>query len=453
MSQTNQQLTKQPTLFQISWPIFVELALHMGTGIIATLMLAHYSDAAAAAVGVSNQLLNIFIIIFSVTSVGATILISQAIGAKRYDQAHDLARSAISLNLWSGASMAVILFFFGELFLSFFNLSAELQQYALIFLRIVGLSLFFEALIIALSAILRSYGMTKQAMLATLLIDVITAIGAILSVSGWFGLPITGVVGVAWTIVIARFAAMLLLLVFVARKLNLHITVKDTLRPKLQNIRSVLEIGIPSAGENLSYQLSQIVITGFIATMGDASLAARIYIMNLTMIVLLFTIAIAQGTQLLLARDVGAREVKRAHGRALRTLRIAVLVSLASSLGLAVFGETLLGLFTDDAAIIAIGIPVLWAGLILESGRTVNIVLMGSLKSVGDVRFPVAIGIASMWGIAVTMSYLFGIQFGLGILGVWIAFSLDEWLRGVFAFRRWNNGKWQEKGPAFEKSA
>ncbi|MBR2756620.1 MAG: MATE family efflux transporter, partial [Exiguobacterium sp.] len=75
--------TEQLTLFKLSWPIFIELALHMGTGIIATLMLAHYSDAAASAVGVANQILNVFLIVFSVTSVGATILIGQAIGAGR----------------------------------------------------------------------------------------------------------------------------------------------------------------------------------------------------------------------------------------------------------------------------------------------------------------------------------------------------------------------------------
>ena len=79
-----------------------------------------------------------------------------------------------------------------------------------------------------------------------------------------------------------------------------------------------------------------------------------------------------------------------------------------------------------------------------------NIVLMGSLKSVGDVRFPVMIGIASMWGVAVAFSYLFGLQMGLGILGIWLAFSLDEWFRGFFAFRRWKYGTWQQKGFQFE---
>ncbi|TCI51478.1 MATE family efflux transporter [Exiguobacterium sp. SH1S21] len=442
--------TEQLSLFKISWPIFIELALHMGTGIIATLMLAQYSDAAASAVGVANQLLNVFLIVFSVTSVGATILIGQAIGAGRMKKSRDLARSAVSLNMWLGVVMVVVVFLFGETFLRLFGLSDELFDYGLLFLQIVGLSLFTEALIMALSAVLRSHGMTKHAMLATLLIDVITAVGAMLAVTGWFGLPVTGVAGVAWAIVIARFSAMVLLFWIVKRRLLMRFPIKELIRPKRDDIQALLQIGVPSAGENLSYQFSQIVITGFIATMGDASLAARVYVMNLSMLAFLFTVAIAQGTQLLIARDVGGKRFKEAYTRAVRTLKIAMFSSLVASLGLAVFGKSLLGLFTSNPDIIAVGIPILWATLILEPGRAMNIVLMGSLKSVGDVRFPVMIGIASMWGVAVVFSYLFGIQMGLGVLGIWLAFSLDEWFRGFFAFRRWKYGKWQQKGFQFE---
>ncbi|TCI44113.1 MATE family efflux transporter [Exiguobacterium sp. SH3S2] len=442
--------TEQLSLFKISWPIFIELALHMGTGIIATLMLAQYSDAAASAVGVANQLLNVFLIVFSVTSVGATILIGQAIGAGRMKKSRDFARSAVSLNMWLGVVMVVVVFLFGETFLRLFGLSDELFGYGLLFLQIVGLSLFTEALIMALSAVLRSHGMTKHAMLATLLIDVITAAGAMLAVTGWFGLPVTGVAGVAWAIVIARLSAMILLFWIVKRRLMMRFPLKELIRPKRDDIQALLQIGVPSAGENLSYQFSQIVITGFIATMGDASLAARVYVMNLSMLAFLFTVAIAQGTQLLIARDVGGKRFKEAYTRAVRTLKIAMFSSLVASLGLAVFGKSLLGLFTSNPDIIAVGIPILWATLILEPGRAMNIVLMGSLKSVGDVRFPVMIGVASMWGVAVVFSYLFGIHFGLGVLGIWLAFSLDEWFRGFFAFRRWKYGKWQQKGFQFE---
>lgn len=72
-----------------------------------------------------------------------------------------------------------------------------------------------------------------------------------------------------------------------------------------------------------------------------------------------------------------------------------------------------------------------------------NIVLMSSLKSAGDVRFPVMIGIFSMWVFAAGLSYVLGVHFGLGLLGIWIAQGIDEWFRGIFATRRWLSKPWE----------
>jgi Na+-driven multidrug efflux pump len=99
--------------------------------------------------------------------------------------------------------------------------------------------------------------------------------------------------------------------------------------------------------------------------------------------------------------------------------------------------------------IISIGVPVLWTIVFVEPGRALNIVILGSLKSAGDVRFPVMIGIVSMWGVAVGLSYLLGAYYGLGILGVWLAQGADEWLRGCFAYRRWMGKPWERRATLF----
>lgn len=436
---------KEQTLLQISWPIFMELSLHMGAGIIATLMLGHYSDDAAAGVGVANQLLNIFILVFNVTSIGATILISQSIGAKDYQRSRRLARSSFGINFWFGVIIGIFLLFFGGHLLDLFDIDGMVYEYGLVFIRICGVSLFLESISLALSATLRSYGYTKEAMLVTFMMDVICVIGNSLSIYGLFGLPVTGVEGVAWTMVVARVFVVVSLLILVYKKIDLRMSIKDIVRIKMEDVRDLFEIGIPSAGENLSYQFSQLVITGFIASMGDASLSARVYIMNISMVCYLFTISIAQGTQLLLGRYIGGRQFEKAFRRGIGTLRLAFISSLVVSFLIALIGEPVLGLFTVDPEIIAIGLPILWAIVFVEPGRAMNIVLMGSLKSAGDVRFPVVIGLISMWSIAVVFSYVLGVHFGLGLLGVWIAQGMDEWFRGIFAMRRWYKRPWERK--------
>lgn len=442
MEQSENKFQEQ-SLFSITWPLFIELALHMGVGIIATLMLSHYSDDAAAGVGVANQLLNIFILIFSVTSIGATVLISQNLGAGQLKRARQLTRSVFGLNFWFGIVVAFFIFFFGEQLLGLFDIHGKVYEYGLIFTRICGISLFFESLALALSAVLRSYGYTKESMFVTVFMNLISLGGYIIATTGILGIPITGVTGVSWAIVAARAYAVCALIYLVYNRLSLKIVLQDVIKVKKDDIKALLSIGIPSAGENLSYQLSQLVITSFVVTLGTASLAARVYILNINMLCFLFTVAIAQGTQLLVARYIGGKQYERALKRGIRTLKFSMVASTLASLAIASGGTPILKLFTENPAIVAIGLPVLWAIVFVEPGRAMNIVLMNALKSAGDVRFPVIIGIISMWGVAVSLSYLLGVHYELGLLGIWIAQGADEWLRGCFALRRWLMRPWE----------
>lgn len=440
------------SLFSITWPLFIEISLHMSMGIIATLILSGYSDNAVAGVGVANQVVNIFILVFNVTAIGATILIGQNLGANQLSRARRLARSAFGVNFWVGIAMTIVVFAFGGVFLKFYGLSGEVYDFAYTFLTITGLSLFLEAISLALSAVLRSYGHTKETMLVTVMMNVIGIIGYLISIKGLFGFPITGVTGVSYSIIVARVFIIVALFYFVYKRLSLKLHIKDIFVIDKTDVKGLLSIGVPSAGENLSYQLSQVVITSFVAIIGNEALAARVYILNISMICFLFTMAIAQGTQLLVARYIGGKQYERALKRGLKTLKISMIVSGVVSLAFALIGEPTLRVFTDDPKIMAIALPVLWAIVFIEPGRAMNIVLMGSLKAVGDVRFPVVIGIICMWGVAVLFSYLFGITFGLGLLGVWLAQGLDEWIRGLFALKRWLSQPWLKKKKVVEQA-
>ncbi|MDN3954231.1 MATE family efflux transporter [Sporolactobacillus laevolacticus] len=431
------------TLFKITWPIFIEIALRMAMGIIATLMLGRYSDAAASGVGVANQLLSLFILIFNVTSIGATILIGQNLGAKQYQRAEQIAHSVFFMNFWFGVIVSAVVVLFGEYFLGLFHLHGMILQDGLLFIRICGASLFLESLSLAMSAILRSHGFTKDAMIITVIMDGISVLGNVIATNGPFGLPITGVSGVSWAMVIARVFAIVALSLVIWKRLNVKFSFKDCYRASRKNIHDLLSIGVPSAGEMLSYQLSQLIITAFVVMIGTGALAARIYILNITMLCFLFTVAIAQGTELLIARYIGGGQSEQAYKRGIKTVIIAMASSTLVSIIIALSGVVILGLFTTTSAIIAIGLPVLWINLFSEPGRAINIVLMGSLKSAGDVRFPVVIGVVSMWLIAVGLSYLLGVHFGFGLIGIWLAQGADEWFRGLFALKRWQSRPWE----------
>ena len=440
-----QNVVKEPSLFSITWPLFIEISLHMSLGILATLILSHYSDEAVAGLGVSNEILALFILVFNVTAVGTTILVGQSIGANRLDRARQLSRSSFGVNFWLGILVTALVFSSAPFLLQFYRLEGIIYDYALVFLQITSLSLVLEALSLVLASILRSYGYTKETMVVTVMMNVISVSGNFIAITGPFGLPVTGVPGVAWSIVIARLFAVIALLILNYKILALRFRLQNIIKIPKRDIHDVLSIGIPSGGEGLSYQVSQIVITGFVSQLGAPHLSARVYIMNISMVCYLFSSAIAQGNQLLVARNIGSRHFDKALQRTLRTLKLAMLVSFLVPLGIAFIGQPILEIFTKDETIIAISLPVLWAIVFIEPGRAMNLVLMSSLKSAGDVRFPVVIGVICMWGIAVVFSYILGLKLGLGLLGVWIAQGIDEWVRGIFATQRWISQKWRKK--------
>lgn len=107
-----------------------------------------------------------------------------------------------------------------------------------------------------------------------------------------------------------------------------------------------------------------------------------------------------------------------------------------------IFRFEILDLFTQDPEIIALAALLIAGSILLEAGRVFNLIFISCLKATGDIKFPVKMGILSMWGIGVAMSYLLGVHWGYGVFGAWMAIAMDEWFRGIIMAYRWRAKKW-----------
>lgn len=95
------------------------------------------------------------------------------------------------------------------------------------------------------------------------------------------------------------------------------------------------------------------------------------------------------------------------------------------------------GRFTADGAIVAAGATLPWWTVLLEPGRTFNLVVVDALRATGDARHPVAAGALSFAVLLAGGSWLLGHVLGLGLVGVWLAYIADEGVRGLPMWRRW----------------
>lgn len=408
-------------------------------------MLSQYSDDSVAAVGVANQMLNIIIVMFGFVATGCSILVAQQLGAKKDRTAAEVAVISIVANFIFGLMLSAIFVFASKPLLNLMDLPPHLLSEGKSYLIIVGGFSFIQSVIMTLGAILRSYGFTKDTMLVTVGTNIFHAIGNYFVIFGPFGFPVLGVEGVAFSTTISRLIGLIVLFYLLKKRIKETLPFKTFYKIPKVHLKNLLRIGIPSAGENLSYNASQIVITYFVTMIGTEALTTKVYTQNIMMFIYLFSVAISEGTQILIGHLIGARKYTEAYERCMRTFKIAITASTCMAIAFSFFAEPLLRIFTTNPDVIETGKILILLTVVLEPGRAFNLVIIGALRSAGDVKFPVYMGIMSMWGISVTAAYFFGIVLGFGLPGIWIAFALDEWFRGIFMLFRWRSRIWEQK--------
>jgi putative MATE family efflux protein len=433
------------TLWSLSWPLFVEQGLRISIGTIDTLMVSHVSDDAVAALGVAWQIVILSLILFNFLGIGSSVVMTHHLGAGDRPGADRIARAAVGVNTWIGLALSLTIFAGRRSLLGWMQLPPALYAYALPFLAWIGGTLFLDAQSMALSAVLRAHGRTRPVMLITGAQSLINSVGNCLLLFGLFGLPKLGVTGVALSGVFSRTLCLIVLHVVVRQEIGTRITASDFFRLPIAEVRRMLRIGAPAAGENVSYWLALMVVTTFNARLGAASLAAASYSMQIMAWVIVFADSIGLGTEILIGHLIGQGDLERAYHDLLRSLRIGILLALAASAIVALAAPLVAGGFTHDAVTAALIVSVLRIGLLLEPGRVFNIVVINALRATGDARFPLLAGLCSMWGVWVPLAWFLGIHCRLGIAGIWLSMCCDEWLRGVFMYRRWKQRHWVER--------
>lgn len=105
------------------------------------------------------------------------------------------------------------------------------------------------------------------------------------------------------------------------------------------------------------------------------------------------------------------------------------------------FRRLLLGLFTQDERILMRAASIMLIDFFVEIGRSMNNTICGCMRGVGDVKSSMVVNLSGAWLISVGMSYVLGIGAGWGPIGIWIAFALDENIRGLILLCRWRSGR------------
>ena len=433
------------SLFSLSWPIFIDLFLHFSTLLINTFMVGRVSTYDLAAMAAGNQVFDLCITIFSFISVGCSVVIAQYLGARHGDAAKKAIHISIAFNFLLSVGFALFLFFFGYKALVILNVPADLMQTGFDYLHILAICLIPEAMALILAASLRVYGKARAVMFVSLLVNVITVIGNTIVLYGYFGLPRLGLLGVAWSTLAGRLVGVACLIALLYYGLGIRLHFKGFFQWSRTLLGQILHIGLPSAGENLVWILQYMTAFAFIALLGEIPLAAQAVYFQIALFMMMFGIAVAIGNEIQVGYLVGEKRFDEAFRRTFRSLRLGVGVTLVVAVGFWLFDQPLMNFLSKDAAVVQMVLPLFLLSVFMEPGRTINIIMVSALRATGDARFPLYMGIIFMWGVSIPIGYILGIKFGLGIVGIWIGFFCDEWLRGLANAWRWKSRRWQNK--------
>ena len=434
------------SMLKLTFPIAMELFFRILVSSADTFMLSSYSNAAVAAVGLVSQYVFFLNLIFAVIGTGCSIVLAQYIGAgKSKEELNHIAQaSAIMVSIISLVLTFAVIFGTRPL-LNCYALEDAVREYAFQYFIIYGgICCFFNAFSLLQGAILRSYGYTNEAMIVSLVANFINVAGNALSLYGWFGLPVFGVKGVAWASGISMIASCILFNFFIRRRKDVELHIHGITKVPLQSYKLVLSVGVPTAGESLSYNVSQIVIMAMVSTLGTNAISAEVYTMTIVRFVFSVASAVGQATQIKTGYYVGARQSDVAYKKVFKYQLIATVCSMVMIVVVNIAKNPVIRMFTDIEEVYSMVTTLLILSVYIEFGRSLNLIYVGALKGAGDVKFPVLYGIISMWGIMVFGSYILGLKMGLGLAGFWIGIGTDETTRGIVMLLRWKSKRWQK---------
>lgn len=434
------------TLRQVAGPLWIENLLRTTLTTVDVFMLSFYSENAVAAVGLINQFVFFLQLMYLMVASGASILLAQYIGAGDQETTHKTTLGSMVLGVVFALGLSLLLAVGAPYLVGFYSLEPQVHDYAVQFLVIYASGSVFVAFSMLQSTLLRVHGETKAPMFVNMAANVVNIAGNSLFLFGWFGIPVLGVAGVALSTVLSQALACVALAVIIRRKKNVRLDFRQLGTVKADTYKKILSVGVPTAGENVSYNLAQIVNMRVVSSFGTTAMAAYVFLGSFLRYVFITSISIGSATQIKVGWWVGQGDDETAARKAVRYFLLGTGISLVMILLVNLFQGPLFSIFTQNPETLALIGSVLLVSIAQETGRNFNVILIPALKGAGDVKFPVIVGIIFMWGIGVLGSWLFGVVFGWGLVGVFAALSADEWIRGSIIFARWKSGRWRGKG-------
>ncbi|MFM2275318.1 MAG: hypothetical protein RL211_1190 [Pseudomonadota bacterium] len=431
---------ERPRLNAVAGPILGEFLLGYSVAMAGLWLASHTSDGAAGSFGLANQVLETLFVVFRVLAIGMGVIITQMLGGQQHERARQTALSGLGACTWAGLAVAAFLLLGNDLILDVLNAPEQILPLVAPYLQLLAPAVLLEGYNLTMASILRAHLHVRDSLLVMVAMHsshLLLAIPLMLGVGDWEGF---GLYGFALALLISRAIGLWLHLVMWRKRMALTPSREHWWRLQTRILAPVLRIGIPGASAELGYRAAFLVSLATTARLGVGALATHSYTLQLLKYVLLISLAIGWACEIMVGRLIGGGHFQQAHALVRKSVRNGLLASGGMALAAAIAAPWLMRMFTKDPQVIHAAQTLLWIAVALETGRVFNLIVIGALRATGDAIYPVVASLGSFVLVLGLGSYWMGRSYGL--VGIFIVYAADEWVRGLLMMARWHWHGW-----------
>jgi putative MATE family efflux protein len=430
-------------VLRLALPATAEQLLSMTVNIVDTMLVGHLGASALAAVSLATQWTFMAMTLFTAVSTGATALIARSVGAGDWDTANRAVRQSLLIGLAFGLLATALALPLARPAVALMGAEPEALDQGETYLRIASIVFPLSALMFVGNACLRGAGDTRTTMAIMAVVNVLNIGVAWTAINGPLGLPKLGVAGSALGAAAGRgVGGLLSIAILLKGRSGLKLNPRGW-RLDMDVVRRVLRVGLPTGGERMGMRLGMMVFMRVIAGLGTVAVAAHAVALRAESFSFMPGFGFAVAGTTLVGQGLGARDPKRAERSGYLTYQMAVSFMAVMGLIFILFPRPLIGLFTDDPAVVQTAVTPLRIVGFVQPLLAAAMVYPGCLRGAGDTRFPMYVTSATIWVIRVSAAAVLGLWLGMGLTGAWLGMAADLATRGIIFFLRFRGGRWK----------
>lgn len=410
-------------ILKFALPAIIENFLQMLVGVSDTMIVAHLSLSAVAAVSLANNLITVYQAIFIalgtiISSLFAKVLIEK----KAKEKLKELINSATKLTVLIGLVFGLFSLFAAQPILYLLGARQQVLELSIIYLSLVGGLIVLLALMTTFGAFLRADGNTKIPMWASFFASVLNLLFSIVFIFVFH----LGVLGTALGAVLAR----------VIGTAFLYYKLKEK-RPSLQFYkeklnRQLIKLSLPAAGERLSMRLGDLLIMMIIVRLGERVFAGNAIGESITQFNYMPVFGMATVTVILVAQATAENNIENIKSYIKKTYWLATSMMFVIGLVLLLTANMLNHLFTTDRIAMGASTIVILFSFLATFFVTGATTYTAAFQGIGNTKLPFYATTLGMFGIRLILGAFLALVLKLGLEGVWLAVLLDNFFRFVF---------------------